>query len=294
MTKKWISTLLAAALIVALLAMSIVPLTQSKVSAATSTEPMLAVGAWHSLALKNDGTVWAWGNNDYGQLGNGTTSGSSTTTTGDSNTTNRSPAQVSGLNDVIAISAGSSHSLALKSDGTVWAWGSNNVGQLGDGTTTDRNRPVQVSGLTNVIAITGGCESHSLALKSDGTVWAWGYNNFGQLGDGTTTNRSTPVQVSGLSGISAIGAGSGHSVALKSDGTVWAWGHNAYNQLGDGTTTNRFVPVQVMASSSTTFGAVASISVGYQFCIVQQNNGSVWTWGRNIANLLFIDYIRSV
>ncbi|MCL2679509.1 MAG: RCC1 repeat-containing protein, partial [Dehalococcoidia bacterium] len=286
MTRRWMSTLLAAALIVALLAMAVVPLTQSKASAAISTEPMIAAGARHSLALKNDGTVWAWGQNNYGQLGNGTTSGSSSTTaTGDSNTTDRTPVQVSGLNDVIAISAGELHSLALKSDGTVWAWGYNGSGQLGDGTTTNRSTPVQVSGLTNVIAITGGCEYHSLALKSDGTVWAWGNNSSGQLGNDTTTNSSTPVQAIGLSGVSAIGAGYEHSVALKSDGTVWAWGDNYYGQLGDGTTTNRSVPVQVMASSSAAFGAVASISVGFQFCIAQQSNGSVWTWGRNDGQL---------
>ena len=98
------------------------------------------------------------------------------------------------------------HSLALKSDGTVWAWGYNNYGQLGDGTTTDRHTPVSVSGLTGVTAIAGGY-GHSLALKSDGTVWAWGYNSYGQLGDGTTTDRHTPVDVSGLSGVTAIAGG---------------------------------------------------------------------------------------
>ena len=89
--------------------------------------------------------------------------------------------------------------MALKSDGTVWAWGDNGYGQLGDGTTTDRTTPVQVSGLSGVTAIAAGCY-HTVALKSDGTVWAWGYNGYGQLGDGTTTQRTTPVQVSGLYG----------------------------------------------------------------------------------------------
>ena len=124
------------------------------------------------------------------------------------------------------ISGGGYHSLALKKDGTVWAWGHNEYGQLGDGTQTlGRLTPVQVSGLSGVIAIAAG-EYHSLALKSDGTVWAWGGNYEGQLGDGTTNNKLTPVQVSGLSGVIAIAASYRHSLALKSDGTVWAWGSN--------------------------------------------------------------------
>jgi len=121
---------------------------------------------------------------------------------------------------VIQVSGGY-HSLALKSDGTVWAWGDNYYGDLGDGTTTDRNTPVQVSGLTGVTAISGGGQ-YSLALKSDGTVWAWGDNYHGKLGDGTTTDRYTPVQLMGLTGVTAISGGEDHSLALKSDGTVWA------------------------------------------------------------------------
>jgi hypothetical protein len=145
-----------------------------------------------------------------------------------------------------AVAGGGEHSLALKNDGTVWAWGHNVYGQLGDGSTTTRLTPVRVSGLTQVIAIAAG-EGHSLALKSDGTVRAWGHNVYGQLGDGITTNSSSPVTVSGLTGvISAIAAGGGHSLALKSDGTVvWAWGYNAYGQLGNNTTADSDVPVTV-------------------------------------------------
>jgi alpha-tubulin suppressor-like RCC1 family protein len=106
----------------------------------------------------------------------------------------------------LTVSAGSDHSLALKADGTVWAWGYNYYGQLGDGTTVSKSTPVQVSGLTGVTAIAAG-GSHSLAVKGDGTVWTWGYNVYGQLGDGTNTQRETPVQVSGLTGATAIAAG---------------------------------------------------------------------------------------
>ncbi|NLI74764.1 MAG: regulator, partial [Euryarchaeota archaeon] len=116
-----------------------------------------------------------------------------------------------------AITAGTFHSIALKSDGTVWAWGRNSNGQLGIGNTTNRHSPVQVPGLTDVTAITAGYY-HSIALKSDGTVWAWGLNNYGQLGIGNTTDQHSPVQVPGLTDVTAITAGHYHSIALKSDG----------------------------------------------------------------------------
>ncbi|MDO8140263.1 MAG: carboxypeptidase regulatory-like domain-containing protein [Candidatus Brocadiales bacterium] len=178
------------------------------------------------------------------------------------------------------IASGGDHTIALKSDGTVWAWGYNEHGELGDGTTTTefpygKTTPIQVSGLRGVTAIAGR-EFHSIALKSDGTVWAWGSNSFGKLGDGTTTDRTTPVQVSGLSGITAIAVGRSHSIALKSDGTVWAWGGNYSGQLGDGTTTNRTFPVQISGLSG-----VTAIASGDDHTIALKSNGTVWTWGYN-------------
>ncbi len=133
------------------------------------------------------------------------------------------------------LAAGDSHTLALKSDGTVWAWGHNGDGQLGDGTFTNRTTPVQVKDLSGVIAIDGGQHNHSLAVKSDGTVWGWGNNDDGHLGDGTYTNRNSPVQVADFGDAIAVAGGDSHSLALKSDGTVWAWGANWHGQLGDGT-----------------------------------------------------------
>jgi len=171
----------------------------------------IASGDGHSLALKSDGTVMAWGRNNYGQLGDGTF------------TPRATPVQVANLSGVVAIAGGRVHSLALKSDGTVMAWGSNNAdGRLGDGTTFgSRPTPVQVANLSGVVAIADG-DDHSLALKSDGTVMAWGSNNYGQLGDGTFTPRATPgpvLDASGapLSGITSIAAGFDHSLALKVD-----------------------------------------------------------------------------
>jgi uncharacterized protein (TIGR03437 family) len=150
------------------------------------------------------------------------------------------PVQVSGLTSVVAIAAGATHSLALKSDGTVWAWGDNSEGELGNGSNANSNAPVQVSGLTGVVAIAGGA-NHSLSLKSDGTVWAWG----NELGNGSNANSYVPVQVSGLTGVVAIAGGEFHSLSVKMDGTVWAWGSNFYGQLGNGSNAHSNVPVQV-------------------------------------------------
>ena len=195
----------------------------------------IAAGGKHNLALKEDGSVWSWGGNMYGQLGDGS----------DSDRT--IPVRVSGLSNIVTITEGGNHSFAFKEDGSVWSWGLNTYGQLGDGTTINRKTPVQISGLSDMVTmtITAGGE-HCLALKEDGSVWSWGFNNRGQLGDGTTTNRWPPVQVSGLVDVMSIAAGSNHSFALKEDGSVWSWGFNFRGLLGDGTTAmTRATPVQV-------------------------------------------------
>jgi alpha-tubulin suppressor-like RCC1 family protein len=239
----------------------------------------------HTLALTSDGTVWAWGNNSYGQLGNGTsipntwcyaTQGYAE---GEGNAT---PAQVAlpDPNPVIAIATGEYHSLAVTSDNNVWAWGYNAYGQLGDGTTMERLTPVQVtveggSPLTGVVAVAAG-SWHSLALKSDGTVWTWGYNLQGQLGIGSADKsaHTAAVQVTTLSGMTALAAGEWHSVALKSDGTVWAWGYNAFGRLGDGTTIERTSPVQTVGISG-----VTAIAANYRTSLALTSAGTVWGWG---------------
>ncbi len=223
---------------------------------------MIARGSVHSLALRADGTVWAWGQNAEGQLGDGTM-------------TDSTAKPVPGLSGVISVAAGDRHSLALKADGTVWAWGSNFSGELGDGTTTRRLTPVQVTGLTDVVQIAGPkTYNFSLALKSDGTVWGWGYNGNGQLGDGTMTQRLTPVQTMGLANITALSAAIYHELALKSDGTVWAWGRNYYGELGDGTTMDRLLPVQVAGLTG-----VAGIAAGTDHSVALKTDGTVWIWG---------------
>ena len=237
----------------------------------------VAAGVGHSLALKSDGTVWAWGDNSSGQLGDGTTtrrllavpvaalsnviaigaqSDSSFALKSDQTVWSwgsgifcgggNTPMPLPGFIGMTAIAAGANFVLGLKNDGTVWACGDNLYGQLGDGTTVDRANAVQVAGLANVIAVAAAV-AYSLALKTDGTVWAWGNNYSGQLGDGTTLSRTTPAQVIGLTGVAAISAGTDHALALKPDGSVYAWGGNTYGQLGTNIQfDNHTFPVQVL------------------------------------------------
>src|SRR5450759_2645146 len=196
------------------------------------------------------GSAWAWGYNVYGQLGNGTTTNSST------------PVAVTNGTSVTAIAGGGNHSLALTSTGQVLAWGYNRQGQLG-----------------NVTAIAGG-GLHSLARTSTGQVLAWGYNHEGELGNGTTTDSSTPVAVSLPSGttVTAIDGGGDHSLALTSTGQVLAWGLNAYGQLGNGTTTNSSTPVAVSLASGTTVTAIAG---GGLHSLALTSSGQVLAWGYN-------------
>ncbi|MHB8519544.1 MAG: RCC1 domain-containing protein [Limisphaerales bacterium] len=234
----------------------------------------VAGGGAHSLALTVDGTVWAWGDDFAGQLGDGATATSTTNQPPVPILFQDNPVPVSGLDKVVAIAAGYAHSLALKGDGSVWAWGDNQFGQLGDGTFDQRNRPVAIPGLSNVTAIAAGY-FHSLALDANGTVWAWGKNDSGQVGDGATVDRNLPVPVSSLSPVKTVVAGTRHSLALAGDGSVWAWGDNANGQLGDGTSTNRYRPVAVIGLD----GVVALAASTFNLAL--RSDGSVWGWGDN-------------
>lgn len=222
-------------------------------------------GGWHTCATTADERVKCWGRNVFGQLGNGTTTDATL------------PVEVLDLTDVRAIGSGDTHTVALRSDGTVWAWGSNLRGQLGDGTTSDRSRPVPVIGLKDIVAIAGGGSgenAHTLALDKGGTIWAWGDNYYGQLGDGTIFDRHTAVQVIGLSAVKIIDAGARHSVAVTADGRVWTWGRNLRGQLGNGTTSDRYIPVRIDGVTD-----VVAISAGSVGTLAVKSDGTAWSWG---------------
>ncbi|MCK5160281.1 MAG: hypothetical protein KAQ99_01780 [Candidatus Aureabacteria bacterium] len=223
----------------------------------------IAGGGAHSYVIYEE-TIWSWGWNSWGQLGDGTTEN------------NWSPASI-GFGGIDSLAgAGYKHSLVLKSDKTVWGWGGNSSCQLGIGDAVeDSVLPVQTDVLEDIITVNTG-HHHGLALKSDGTVWAWGLNDCGQIGIGPDTPEEmlTPVQVPGLSEIIDIAGGGYHSLAVKSDGTVWAWGWNSWDQLGDGTGVDQWSPIQVLGLTDAV-GACA----GYENSMVLKSDGTVWGWG---------------
>ena len=226
-------------------------------------EPGVPGGLWITV-LRNDGSIWSWGANNYGQFGNGTTSYNSSV----------APVEASQLADVKSVSARGNHTVALKVDGTVWAWGYNEYGQVGDGTTNWTITPAQTKGLADVTAIAAG-SAHSLALKNDGTVWAWGNNSDGQLGTGNFNYSSIPVQVTALADVDAIAAGYSHSVALKRDRTVWAWGNGEKGQVGNVAFTYRSsTPVPVTGLTD-----IVAVAAGNYQNLALKADGTVWRWG---------------
>ncbi|WP_052295815.1 fimbrillin family protein [Parasphaerochaeta coccoides] len=263
----------------------------------------VSAGGDHTMILKKDGTLWATGQNTYGQLGDGTTYRRTTPVRVKASTT---PNDF--MTDVAAVSAGREHTMILKKDGTLWATGRNNYGQLGDGTSGDSNNkstPVQVKedagGFMTDVAAVSARYNHTLILKNDGTLWATGRNNYGQLGDGTSgdpNNKSTPVQVkddTDISGfmtdVAAVFAGYAHTMILKNDGTLWATGYNEYGQLGVGTSgivNNKSTPVQVKASTAANdfMIDVKEVSAGLNHTMIVKKDGTLWATGYNYQGQL--------
>lgn len=224
----------------------------------------------HTAAIKTDGTLWAWGRNAYGQLGDNTSVNKS------------SPIQTISLGaDWLSVSCGSRHTAAIKTDGTLWLWGFNGGGELGDGTTTNRSSPVQTISLgTDWLSVSCGF-GHTAAIKTDGTLWSWGWRNYGQLGDNTANifvNISSPVQtISGGTDWASVSCGSYHTAAMKTDGTLWLWGSNTNAMIGDNTLTNRSSPVQTSSKGSDW----ASVSCGGAHTAAIKIDGTLWAWGYN-------------
>ena len=229
-------------------------------------------GLYTSGGIKTDGTLWGWGYNLYGSVGDGTSASYKST-----------PVQVAGTNwKQVSMNISSA---AIKTDGTLWTWGQNAVysppagggGMLGDNTQVDRSSPVQtVAGGNNWKLVCSG-RYNKAAIKTDGTLWMWGYSNRGQLGDGTTTGKSSPVQtVAGGTTWKSVSVNWHHTLAIKTDGTLWGWGYNASGQLGVGDTTNRSSPIQ--AGAGTNWRVVAT---GAYHSAGIKTNGTLWTWGFN-------------
>ncbi|MBI2061724.1 MAG: hypothetical protein HYT87_18440 [Nitrospirae bacterium] len=247
----------------------------------------VAGGTYHTCALVSDGTVKCWGGNGGGQLGDGTT---------DQRTT---PVAVSALSGAVAVAGGNVYTCALVSDGTVKCWGDNYYGGLGDGTTANRLTPTAVTSLSGPLGVRlprlhestasgaparpfreglSGGGVHTCAIISNGTAKCWGQNDQGQLGDGTTTNRPTPVPVSSLTSVTGMATGQFHTCALGSDGTAKCWGVNGSGQLGDGTSTGKLLPTVVSTLSS-----AISLSAGANHTCALMADGTARCWGANSA-----------
>ncbi|MBI5207493.1 MAG: Ig-like domain-containing protein [Candidatus Firestonebacteria bacterium] len=273
----------------------------------------ISAGKYHNAAIKSNGTLWTWGYNEYGQIGNGKTENKNI------------PVKIGTEKNWMLVACGGFHTAAIKTDGTLWLWGNNKYGQIGNGKTENINAPVQIGTEKNWIQVACG-EYHTAALKSDGTLWAWGYNKYGQIGDRTNENRlipyligkdkdwikvtcgayhvvalksngtlwawgnylndqseghNDPVKISSDNDWEDISAGGYHTLAIKKDNTLWAWGNNIYGQLGDGTFTNKTTLTKVGNDNDWIF-----IFTGGYHTIAIKKDSTLWAWGNNEYNQL--------
>jgi alpha-tubulin suppressor-like RCC1 family protein len=226
-----------------------------------------SAGSDFTMALKSDGSLWAWGANYEGRVGV------------DPLVTHfSSPVRIGTDSNWKTVSVGSEYTIAIKSDGSLWAWGSNEYGQLGDnmaGKGTNCTSPTRIGTDSNWTIVSAGV-SHTVALKMDGSIWAWGRNNCGQLGDRTKMDHRSPARIGSDNDWKAVSVGSSHTVALKSDGSLWTWGWNGSGELGDGTGKERNSPIRIGTDCNW-----AAVSVGAFHTMALKSDGSLWAWGRN-------------
>ncbi len=235
---------------------------------ANSDWTQIKAGGYHSCGIRTSGALWCWGRNYEGQLGDGT------------NTLRTSPTQVGTATDWATVTPGTFHTCGIRNDGTLWCWGSNRYGERGDGaTSSQRTNPTQVGTATDWATLTTS-QHHTCATRTDGTLWCWGYNGFGALGDETTTDRITPTQVGIATDWAAASAGDTHTCGTRTDGTLWCWGYNEFGALGDGTTLRRLTPTQIDTANWT------GISSGTAHTCGVTDDGNGWCWGDNQSNKL--------
>jgi len=235
----------------------------------------ISAGGEHSLAIKTDGSLWAWGWNSYGQLGDGTGGDEA----GEHN--KNVPTRIGDATDWKTVSAGGEHSLAIKTDGSLWAWGKNWYGSLGDGIDEDNNVPVRIGDAVDWKVVSAGgtwvAGGHFLGIKSDGSLWAWGANEEGQLGDGTRKHKGDPVCIGDATDWKTISAGESRSVGIRSDGSLWVWGDNYRSRLGDGMAMSKGTPIRI----GTGIGW-QTVSGGSAHSLAIKDDGSLWAWGDNL------------
>ena len=231
-----------------------------------SPKSKIAAGWAHSLLIKDDGTLWAWGSNEYGQLGI-------------SNTENKIvPVQVGNENNWIFVTAGGNSTFAIKEGGSLWAWGQNEYSRLGinNDSIPFESEPVRIGTDNDWVMVSAGGQ-HALAIKTDGSLWTWGNNNYGQLGDGGTADRTSPIQIGSDKDWAFVSAGSNHTLALKTDSSLWVWGSNEYGLLGLGDDpTIKREPVRLGTANDWSY-----ISAGYMCSAAIKKDGSLWGWGTN-------------
>ncbi|WP_449240906.1 RCC1 domain-containing protein [Desulfoscipio gibsoniae] len=238
----------------------------------------VSCGYNHTAAIKTDGSLWMWGGNYDGQLGNGSTEDSSV------------PVKV--LDNVVAVSCGDGYTAVIKTDGTLWMWGDNDYGQLGKGAPGNSTIPVKI--LDNAATVSCSRWGQTAAIKMDGSLWMWGYNGNGELGNGGEGNQETytmsglvplqdiPVKI--MDNAAAVSLGMNHTAAVKTDGSLWMWGDNEYGQLGDGSRKTSAFPVKVLDD-------VAAVNCGSHHTAAVKTDGSLWMWGDNGQGALGNGYV---